>query len=614
MGPLAGQAPAAPNAEEKAMKAGNELAELLLKLHVDGVLSAKDTCCLSYWAAKAGAKGPVKTLGHNPDAPTGHFQRHLDRVAGLRGTSEDFVTINVPGHTRASADRTVQGVRVVPPHECLNREVVQDPAILGRVRPAEWPPSFHDHPVVRAAPPGKIVPLAFYMDAAQYTKGGAAVIVFVVSNLITGARHLVAVLKKKDMCRCGCRGWCSLYPIFAFLHWSFQALASGFYPMAQCNGDAWDDSDPERRHLAGKALTFRAAVVQVKGDWAEYAHSLGFPTWKHTDYPCIWCRCERDTLYDFSDMRPGELPWDSQGAADYEAACSRCERHVVIRTNDQRDRLAALLVYDKRVNGAHGRALRQDAPEFNLKAGDRLEPCAGCPDVGALEELALPATVVFWRTTAETITKHRNPLFSATTGINLESLTVDTLHCFYLGVLQVYCSRVVWSLVEADVWETRNQGHTTAPGRLQESCTRLQADLAQWCRKRQRSHPHERLTMVQEITPYILGASKEEQRLGLKGGETKTLFLYLHDCFLLSTKEFGMKSHMLAAGRALLRHMEILSTAPRMFTPDLAKDIRFQNNNNTFAFQCRLSSGPRASHSHPSCNRPRSSTRARWRR
>ena len=189
------------------MDAGNELAELLLKLHVDGRLSAKDTCCLSYWAAKAGAKGPVKTLGHNPGAPTGHFQRHLDRVAGLRGSFEDFVTLNVPGHTRASGDRTVQGVRVVPPHECLNREVVQDPAILGRVRPAEWPPSFHDHPVVRAAPPGKVVPLAFYMDAAQYTKGGAAVIVFVVSNLVTGARHLVAVLKKKDLCRCGCRGW-----------------------------------------------------------------------------------------------------------------------------------------------------------------------------------------------------------------------------------------------------------------------------------------------------------------------------------------------------------------------------------------------------------------------
>ena len=32
-------------------------------------------------------------------------------------------------------------------------------------------------------------------------------------NLVSGARHLVAVLKKKDLCRCGCRGWCSIRPI-----------------------------------------------------------------------------------------------------------------------------------------------------------------------------------------------------------------------------------------------------------------------------------------------------------------------------------------------------------------------------------------------------------------
>jgi hypothetical protein len=565
--------------DEKKVDAGEQLADLLLQLHIEGRLSAKDTCCISYWATKAGAQGPVKTFAYKPTAPTGHFQRHLDRVGGLRGSFEKFVSLSVPGHTRANADRVTQEVKAMPPHECLHREFVEDPTILGQIRPREWPLSFHQHPVIRSAQPGQVLPLAFYMDAAQYTKGGAAVLVFVVANLVSGTRHLVAVLKKKDFCRCGCRGWCSLRPVFAFLDWSFQALARGIFPAEGCDGQPWAASaDPTRRSMAGLPLALRAAVVQVKGDWAEYSHSLGFPTWRHMEYPCIWCRCERDTLYAFSGMRPGELPWDPTDPADYDAACAMCERHVFVRTVGQRDRLAALLFYDKRTIGSHGRALKQDAPEFNLLAGDRLEPCAACPDVGGFEELALPATIVFWRPSQETVAKHRNPLFNAATGITTDLLTVDTLHCLYLGVLQVHCSRVVWSMVEADVWDTRSSGHTTAPARLQESCTRLQADLAQWCRKRLRTHPHERVTMVQEITPYILGASADDQKLGLKGGETKTMFLFLHELLLTCTKEVRMMEHMVAASKALLRHVELLSEAPRTFAPSQAKDFRLQGN------------------------------------
>jgi hypothetical protein len=570
-----------PGEAAKREQAGAELVELLLHLHVDGQLSAKATCCLSYWAAMAGAVGAVRTLAHNPSAPTGHFQRHLDRVAGLRGCPEEFIAPNVPGHTKHSRERAVQTVRVVPPHECLHNEIVRDPAILQQIRPDEWPPSFHDHPVIRNAPPASVIPIAFYMDAAQYTKGGAAVVVFVVCNLISGARHLAAVLKKKDFCRCGCRGWCSLRPVFAFLDWSFQALAMGSFPAAQCDGAAWPASDPTRLSMVGLPLALRAAVVHVKGDWAEYAHSLGFPTWRHLEYPCLWCRCDRDSLYLFDDMDASGLPWDATVAADYESACVRCERHVVITTQGQRERVLEALFYDKRTLGSRGRSLDKDLPEFNLSAGDRLEPSPGCPDVGDLEHVALPATLVFWRPSMETLTKHRNPLFNTVTGISIESLTVDVLHCFYLGVLQAHCSQVVWSLVEVDAWDTRQAGQTTAPARMQESCTRLQADMAQWCRRRMRTHPHEKITLVQDITPWILGTSKEDQKFGLKGGETKTAFLYLHEFLQSCPKTMANKTHMMSASAALVRHMDLLKNAPRRFSPQQEQDSGMQERNRT---------------------------------
>jgi len=401
-------------------------------------------------------------------------------------------------------------------------------------------------------------------------------VVFVVCNLVSGARHLAAVLKKRDFCRCGCRGWCSLRPIFAFLDWSFCALAHGAHPATRPDGAPWDGSaaDNLRRSLSGKSLALRGAVVQIKGDWAEFSHTLGFPTWRHTDYPCLWCRCDRDTLYSWEEMEPGEIPWCPNEPEDYDAACRRCERHVVVSTQQLRDRIAAELYFDKRVAGSRGRALRADIPELNLKAGDRLEPSAGCPDTGAFEHLGLPATVVFWRPGAETLTKHRNPIFNTLTGVTLDTLTVDTLHCFYLGVLQVHCSQVIWGLVEGDAWETREAGNTTAPARLQESCTRLQALLARWCRERRRSHPHEVVTDVQEVSPYILGASREEQKLGLKGGETKTMFLFLHDILPQHAAKVENSGHMLEASRALWRHMALLKEAPRRLSATQEEDRR----------------------------------------
>jgi hypothetical protein len=551
--------------ERQREEAGACLADLLLELHVEGRLTAKSVCCISHWAARAGARGPVRNLAYRPDAASGHFQRHLDGKVALRGNPAEFVVLQIPGHSKQSYDRAVHEVRVLAPHECLHKEVSENPSIL-EADPAEWPPSFRSHPVIQGAPVGTVVPLAFYMDAAQYTKGGAAVVVFVLCNLVSGLRHLVAVLKKKDFCRCGCKGWCSLRPVFAFLDWSFQALAMGAFPAAGPDGQPWPPSDERRRARVGLALSLRGAVVQIKGDWAEYAHSLGFPTWRHTDYPCLWCRCDRETLYDWDDMVPGELPWMPNSADDYSDACSRAERHVVIRTAALRDRIASLLFYDKRVQGSHGRALRANLPHLGLLAGDRLEPSTGCPDVGAFEQLSLPATVLFWRPSEETIAKHRNPLFNPVTGVTLETLTVDTLHCLYLGVLQVHCSRVIWALIEADAWNVREGGNTTMPARVQESCTRLQHALGIWCRRRAGA------TNVQDISPYILGSGKEEQKLGLKGGETKSMLLFLHDFLPLHAARVAEATHMMDASRALLRHLDLLKEAPRRFSADQLKD------------------------------------------
>ena len=561
--------------KEKKQEAGRELAEMLLSLHVDGRLSAKDTCTLSYWAYKAGAEGPVKDLAHNPKAPSGHFQRHLDKTAGLRGDDAEFYRIPVPGHTKHSGSREVCQVSVIPPHEVVHRELVEDPDILVQARQQTWPPAFYEHKVAKQCAEHP-VPLALYLDGAQYNKSGASVVVFVVCNLASGSRHLVAVLKKRDFCRCGCRGWCSIRPVMEMLNWSFCALASGAFPAVRHDGSAFSEMDERRRSLAGLPLAAAAAVQQIKGDWAEFSHTLGFPTWRHAEHPCLWRRCDRDSMYCLEGLTATDVPWDTVDASEYEEACVRCERHVVVATEEQRARIEQLLYYDKRTQGSRGRSLKAPIPELNLKAHDRLEPCAGCPDIARFGEVPLPVTVVFWRPSAETICRHRNPLFSASSGVSLSSLRVDTLHCMYLGVYQVHCSQVVWGLIECDAWGSRLEGHTTAVERVQASCIKLQADLAAWVRQRRRSHPDEIITEVQEITPSTVGGSRDDQRMSLKGGETKTLLRFLQDFLPRFEHQVANASHMLSAGRAMLRQIDLLKSAGVAFTRAEQQDLHLK--------------------------------------
>lgn len=550
-------------------EAGRELAELLLTLHVQGQLTAKRACIISWWAHKAGAQGPVKELKHNPKANSGHFQRHLDRVAGLRGKGGAFYKLPVPGHTKHSVARLVHDVKVLPPHECLHAEHTADPDIIEKLQESEWPVSYTNHRVVQDSP-GPVVPVALYLDGAQYIKRDA-VLVFVTCNLLSGARHLNCILKKKDLCRCGCRGWCSIRPVMAFLNWSYTALATGNFPVCQHDGAPWPAEEERRASLGGRQLALKAAVTQIKGDWAEFAHTLCFPSWRHLDYPCIWCHSDRNSLYEWEGTDAFSTPWAEVTMADYENACARCERHITIDSVETLREIVQLLRYDKRTQGSRGRALTAAIPRLQLQAGDRLEPCPACPDVGQFQDLAPPATVVFWRPSLDTHTRHRNPLFSADTGITIRVLCVDPLHCLYLGVFQVHCSNATWAMIEADVFRTGQAGHNTAEERLQASCLMLQTNLHTWCRRRRQTHPQERFTEVQDITPNMLGL-RGQQRLGLKGGETKTYMQFMQHCLAQFSGQIENGQHMLTGGQALLDHIDVMKQSGRKFTAAQQQD------------------------------------------
>eukprot|EP00969_Alexandrium_andersonii_P049362 2166627-Alexandrium_andersonii.AAC.1 len=69
--------------EPEGEEASQNLRDMLLQLLYLHKLSARSVCTIAYWAEKAGAVGAVRALSFRPNAPSGHFQRHIDQVTGV---------------------------------------------------------------------------------------------------------------------------------------------------------------------------------------------------------------------------------------------------------------------------------------------------------------------------------------------------------------------------------------------------------------------------------------------------------------------------------------------------------------------------------------------------
>lgn len=330
-------------------EAGERFAALLLKLRYQGQLSSRTVCVLADLASRAGACGPCRGFAMKAGGQSGNYQRKIDAHIKL---AEDppFYHLQMPGFDPVEAQRTVLRLEVLPPHELVAEEVSKNPGLLDRVRrrahEQEWAQAYSEHPAVLSAPAGAtVLPLALYVDGVPFTKKDSFIGIWVY-NLLSMERKLAVVLRKSELCSCGCRKYCSLFEVFRFLRWSFEALATGRYPEGRHDSRPWDDEDAERIGLAGKPLP-RGAVVLLKGDWAEFCLTFGFSTWSSAATPCLFCTATRESLYETEGLSMLSFPHTLKGRAEYEAACARAEKKVVL-TREQHAMILPHLSYDKR--------------------------------------------------------------------------------------------------------------------------------------------------------------------------------------------------------------------------------------------------------------------------
>ena len=135
------------------------------------------------------------------------------------------------------------------------------------------------------------------------------------------------------MCQCGCRGWCTWFPVLLAIAWDLAACAIGGHS-SRC--DQFGKIDGSLSAYA--VLAFCVAVVELRADWPAWAELAGIRRWKHKIHPCP--KCDMPWIKIIANAYIGQVkltsqPWNSYTHQHY---LRDIKKHLVEACN----RLAAL--------------------------------------------------------------------------------------------------------------------------------------------------------------------------------------------------------------------------------------------------------------------------------
>lgn len=310
------------------------------------------------------------------------------------------------------------------------------------------------------------------------------------------------------------------------IRWSNRALGEGKMPNERHDHLPWTNADADRQAAAGDPIV-KGACLYIKGDWSEFAGTVGFPPWNDGIRPCFGCNAFGELLYHTAGISL-ETMIDSicNDELAYFQACDACEHCVRLERLLDRQQICQYLRYDKRVNGSKGRTLTHDVliNTVQLKRDDRLEPSDTLPDVADCDRITtFPTVIIFWRSDAETLARHRNPMFDPEYGVTpARSLTVDVLHAFFLGVLNVWCKISIWKLILSGCYGALGTGTEN----IRAAVLVLRDRVMRFYQSRHRAFPKENLTRVADLTVKMLG-SNDDPKIKTKGAETWGFTLFL---------------------------------------------------------------------------------------
>jgi hypothetical protein len=144
-------------------------------------------------------------------------------------------------------------------------------------------------------------PYRLYTDATQFNQNGETMWNITCENLVTRKVHQFVV--SADFCRCGCRGWCTVWKFFNVLKWCLNLGATGHFAMERHNNKPFlESTDMLRIKLAMKMyLGFYMINVEYGADMPAISKPLGLRAHNHKYYGCIFCWCPYSSLHDYTN-------------------------------------------------------------------------------------------------------------------------------------------------------------------------------------------------------------------------------------------------------------------------------------------------------------------------
>ena len=267
------------------MDAAAELRKAMLLVYLKKGISAKDFCVLAFWMQLSQGKG-VEDFARKPSSEDKHYNEHLQLIIGREYRNPDLEYYPIPMVSTKSTERNIVQIPFNLPSEQLARKY-----FVGRTSPSEHDLQqalplpcidpigdldiFRSHPVVKQCEqegihPSRIRAGGIYMDAAKYSNNDSFEGIFY-NDIQAGYRCLVVVVRKSELCNCGCRGWCTLFAMQQVIAADLNNGARGRWSDVDSFGRPYQGPGMEHRQSRLRQMGFCLATIEVRGDWPAIA-------------------------------------------------------------------------------------------------------------------------------------------------------------------------------------------------------------------------------------------------------------------------------------------------------------------------------------------------------
>ncbi len=169
--------------------------------------------------------------------------------------------------------RSEHYLHVLPPWEALAREIEGDPS-TSDARLDIMPESYKTNTFVQSAIANGEplpIPITVFADGVRYTSqlsAGKQDSIIGIWMRVVGKerRQLITTIRSKFLCRCGCRGWCTLFVVWSYISQALLQLRRGLRSDKLWDGSPRDPADAYHScKRGGKELGFKAILLRITG-------------------------------------------------------------------------------------------------------------------------------------------------------------------------------------------------------------------------------------------------------------------------------------------------------------------------------------------------------------